>query len=433
MLLMHILILTIFISCSQDPLLNPFKHGNNTGESENNNYAVLKLVWRKFLMSDSVISYSKPYCIWRDNVVYGVHIVENGEIVFMDKNVGEKNKIWDKINNFSEIEYARLYKGSLYLSNAHRIIKFITSARLKDLYSFNLITEGGPQSEGFSFFGQYLYITSFDYDEFYNPDFVRVNQVDINSGNREIVYQLNTISTFGEKRRTFLTRPAIWVDKSGDKNLLQFYSSIPQGESLTVGSAFLYNMADDTMVWYIKNFNPHGELHSGGPVIYKDRAYIVSKDSIHCIDIATGKRIWSHDDFNSLFGGYGFHAHLIDLEIVDGRLYFIDGAGFTCIDAITGKVIYNRDEDDYGDDNSDLTYFDGVFYYTSSGIGRLCAVRASDGELLLKKKSPYQGNPLYPGNNFTDNGVVIDPETRLLYTCDYYFAMCFKIPEGFGK
>jgi len=425
---------TALFSCTPEPLPRPNPCLNPPCDSIPKTKTKLELVWQTALRTDSFYSTTNAYALWKQQVVYGIDQTTKGKIVFFDAASGQRNILWAGQNRANNFKDAKLYRDKFYLTNSPTIYVFDEPDRVRELFSFDTRNECGTLGEGFSLFGNYLYIPSTECLSESISDYARISRIDLHSNQRQVVFQLNTVDSFGENRLCYFDRPAFWINHDGDSCLLNTYGSIPNDQSLTEGGVLLYNITQDRTEWHIRNFTPRGDMALHGPLVSGDRAYLVSLDSIHCLDIPTGKRIWAIDDHYAVDGFKGFDPNNSDLHIVEDKLYVNNRGVFMCLDAKTGAQIYGRADQNSSKNNSKKTYFDGVFYYTSLSEGRLYGVRASDGKLIMNDRSPNKGGvPFYDSPNFGDSGVVIDEANRLLYTSDGHFALCFKIPENFGK
>jgi|GEM_PF-1999951 len=170
--------------------------------------------------------------------------------------------------------------------------------------------------------------------------------------------------------------------------------------------------------------------YEASTVIYNDQ-FIILSDSIYSMDPYTSKINWSKPVTTGLDGWAISNTKYI---FKDNKIYVLNQGHFIEINADNGLISYDSGELFFQQSNSALTYFDGIFYWTAAqgGISWIFGLRASDKKVVLKMKSPNQGKaPYYNDTNYDWNGLQIDPEARLGYTADGFFAQCFRIPESY--
>jgi outer membrane protein assembly factor BamB len=82
-----------------------------------------------------------------------------------------------------------------------------------------------------------------------------------------------------------------------------------------------------------------------------------------------------------------------------------------------------------------MVYYDGLLYYTCSGNGKIYAIEVATGKKIWAEPSPNKfsnnmnGNKKRSGANIGAGGIAINSNLGYLYTSDYYFAMCLKLPK----
>ena len=165
-------------------------------------------------------------------------------------------------------------------------------------------------------------------------------------------------------------------------------------------------------------------------ITYHDNVISNGNWGLNCLNPYTGDTIWTTpvpvgDRDPRGWGGK-------NLLLVGNTVSELTQGHFTMFNADNGSVIYDSPLIFSPQSNSELTYFDGVYYWTAAqgGYSWIFGLRASDYKVVLKMKSPNLGKPPYYNDpNYDWNGLNIDPETRLAYTADGFFAQCFRIPE----
>lgn len=118
----------------------------------------------------------------------------------------------------------------------------------------------------------------------------------------------------------------------------------------------------------------------------------------------------------------------------NNKIYILEDGNLLIIDPEIGIIEYNSGQMFSDGANSNMTYFEGVLYWTAidKGYSWIYGFRLSDKKLVLKMRSPNAGKPPYYNDAIFDRrGISIDPETRLGYTHDGFFAQCYMIPEKY--
>jgi len=90
-----------------------------------------------------------------------------------------------------------------------------------------------------------------------------------------------------------------------------------------------------------------------GPTVADGRVYVTDRvqdpqprERVHCLDWATGERLWSHA-YECNYAGLGYpDGPRASVTVVDGRAYALGAMGhFTCLDARSGRVLWSKDLD----------------------------------------------------------------------------------------
>lgn len=191
----------------------------------------------------------------------------------------------------------------------------------------------------------------------------------------------------------------------------------------------VYNKNSGTLLW--KDENKKLNIAQRRTLMWNGELFSFNTDSIYCLNPYTGKTRWSIAPIrNSIPIGWS----LDNVILKEGKIYFLNEGHFVEVDANTGNISYDSPEIFSPQSNSGLTYFEGIFYWTCAekGYSQIFGIRASDHKLVLKMKSPNAGKPPYFNDtNFVNNGLKIDPQTRLAYTADGFFGYCFRIPVSY--
>ena len=219
--------------------------------------------------------------------------------------------------------------------------------------------------------------------------------------------------------------PIVWVNPQGDTVLIirdngernTLYG--PYKGSMSWSNLYAYNLRTKQYDWQLVEFQ-NKSIMANPPLIYEDRYYIASLQKIHCLDLITGQEIWSIALPNGVIAA-GFVQHKNWLIAQGGD------RGMWAVDMNDGHVVWYNPQPLGSIDK--LFYYDGVVYFTSFGDGRLYAINAETGATIWAERTPNWHNTKAPYATFGHSYVAIDPERKVLYVSDNYYAMCIKLPK----
>ncbi len=273
--------------------------------------------------------------------------------------------------------------------------------------------------------GDFLYMNLRDENKKENY----VIKVNVNTG--DIIYdRIVKDDLYMDYDKISLSAPASFVTNMND-TLLRYGYVLWKGNMGDVKTEIL-NKKDNSFMWGYNRAK--GVTLDRNTLKYKGNMISVEQDSIYCIEPYSGKTIWNKAPIHSQKPiGWASRNALL----VGSTISLLDQGYYVEISAENGNISYESPILYAAQSNSQMTYFEGVFYWTAIGADNdaysyLYGLRASDKKVVLKMKSPNAGKaPYYNDTNFDWNGLQIDTETRLGYTSDGFFAMCFKIPESY--
>ena len=160
-----------------------------------------------------------------------------------------------------------------------------------------------------------------------------------------------------------------------------------------------------------------------------DKVYFLCVNSLFCINKNDGKIIWRKN-----FDKEGETFTSASPLIAEGKLFIKpDNSTLYALDPDTGNQIWV--DTDNGTESKGIIYYDGLLYYTSGGDAKIYAVEAATGKKIWAEPSPNKyknalnGNRRFSNANIGFGGIAIDPEQGVLFTSDFYFAMCLKLPK----
>jgi hypothetical protein len=238
----------------------------------------------------------------------------------------------------------------------------------------------------------------------------------------------------GDFEPTFIEMPCIWTNPDGDKIAIfqirfvdrtRTNTTIPDERTDLVA----YNMNQKKEYF---RFNDIDSFKGGSvqlPNIIGNRAYVAFSKSIYCFDLINKTILWqkqfvSDETFSS---GNPF-------LMVNGKLYVKpDNRSLYALNPDTGSQI--SVDLDTGSGASDMVYYKGLIYFTSFGTDKIYAIEEATGKKIWAEPSPNTYKATY--NNFRSfsnsglggSGLAIDTINDYLFTSDYYFMMCLKLPK----
>ena len=117
---------------------------------------------------------------------------------------------------------------------------------------------------------------------------------------------------------------------------------------------------------------------SGTPIIYEDKVYFSPDQSIICLNLYTGKRLWKKDFPN----GFTFSGFII----ADGTLLAnSEDTYLYALDPDTGQQLWKEKS---SGTSSKMSHLNGVVYFVGGGDGLLHAVDIATGKHLWRIHSP---------------------------------------------
>ena len=219
--------------------------------------------------------------------------------------------------------------------------------------------------------------------------------------------------------------PSIWVNPQGDTVLIirdngernTLYG--PYKGSMSWSNLYAYNLRTKQYDWQLVEFQ-NKSIMANPPLIHNNRYYIASLHNIYCIDLFSGQKLWSTElPYTVNSAGFVRHNNWLIAQAAD--------RGTWAIDMNDGHIVWHNPQPLGLIDK--LFYYDGVVYFTSFGDGRLYAINAETGATIWAERTPNWHNTKAPYATFGHSYVAIDPERKVLYVSDNYYAMCIKLPE----
>ena len=221
-----------------------------------------------------------------------------------------------------------------------------------------------------------------------------------------------------------LERPKLWMHPNGDSVLIFQNRTINFGTSRNRVDLFAWSLKTRDTLWLIDSLTPSGFANVNSPQIYDDKIYMREFFNVFCINPMDGSIVW-----NSVATDMGVSN--LDILFNEKRFYLHEGIReMYAYDINTGDLIWMADEKD-GQDlgrGEFMTYHKGFIYST---YGDISATDANNGKVKWTYRTPNYNKTLKlsTANLGMSDGLIIDPETDLMYVHDGFFAMCVKLPE----
>ncbi len=257
----------------------------------------------------------------------------------------------------------------------------------------------------------------------YNSYLVAAN---IDIGKWDTVHIQSMIDNF-EPRHVM---PSQWLSPTGDSILIfqiryvDFKNIVGTGNRTDI---IAYNVTQKKEYFRFNNIDRFGTGSTQPPYVLGNKAYIPLTRDIICFNMLTKTIQWQKDFGANFTSGipFIFVENKFFVKPSDRTLYQLDPE--------TGNELWvDRDN---GSGCSDMVYHNGRLYYTCDGVGKIYAIEVATGKKIWaepspnKFKNPLNGNRRYGNANIGFGGIAIDPDLGYLYTSDFYFAMCIKLPK----
>ena len=238
--------------------------------------------------------------------------------------------------------------------------------------------------------------------------------------------------SFG-KYEPSLETPNKWISPEGHEILIfqaRFIDFSFSNNSPDLIDVVGYDTQDKKEYFRFKNID---SLNMSGSTktafILNNKAYMPLQNRIVCIDLLSKSILW----YKKMNPGVGFSSGN-PFIFVENKLFLKpDDRVLYQINPDTGAEIWV--DKDNGSGCSDMVYHKGLLYYTCSGNGKIYAVEVATGKKIWAEPSPNKfpnamnGNRRRSNANIGSGGVAKDSTLGYLYTSDYYFGICLKLPK----
>ena len=394
-----------FVSCctslSNTKNINPPHFENYEGK--------LNVRWQKPLKKDTSLTYSIDLELFDGNILMSQRDFVNVEkIIEISGTTGEKIWEWEDpdcneiISDVGQV----MSKNNFIVSNGNQIFNL-------DLYSgkLNWKSEKISCRPRINELDGYIYLSIHDAGMQYDTS--KLIRTPIDDLAWEEVYSSTRINNF----RPGIEPPVLWKNSKNESVLIfqnrSYNFHIGQGKIDLIA----YNIDEKKEAWRKIDIAKTGNSSIFLPIIYEDKVYFQSSNTIHCFNAEDGQLIWE-----KTFEQNGLYT--CNSIVADGKVFVnLDNEDIVALDAKTGETVWsNPDSQSFNSGN--MIYFDNFLYFISEGNSDLYAINAEDGEIKWKEKSPNE--PMDNQSGFR-SGLTIDKEKRLLYAIDGLFILCIQL------
>jgi len=410
------LVLFGFLACRKpdpDPIL----------PNTNQDTPKLNILWQKPLTQDTAEHSGEAQYLWNGNLIYGVSWNIPSTLNMCDGSNG--NLIWS-FDQFTKqlgffTKYGKVFPfGDNTLVHGSDYDYCISNITGKKIWETHLEYPNGSKSEAVKI-GNYLYKVNYSGDspKHLNSALVRSNF------STQSWDTLHTSFPEGNYYPSYEdASPAIGLNTNGDsiliftKYLTWVAAQNAPNNILGKNKVIALNLRTRQVLWERDDLSPNG--NPGGFTIENNRIYTFGQKVAYCLDLNTGATVWSNQPSNKVFS----IAPVIYKNVL---VIHAESTGTYGLDKNSGQVLwYNPDTDGNA---FELTCFEGVVYFTSSGYARLYAIDALTGTTIWNEGSPNAGKGKSYGASFFDTPIVIDPDRKVLFIGDKYYMMCIKLPR----
>lgn len=421
-----ILILSLFFTSCKKQILEPLPPFNPCAIIPCDT-SKIEMVWQNQIWHDTMELGSMPALLFGDEVVFSQETLSlTDTIKVFNKYSGSQIKKWS--DYFPErIKY--MSGGDPIKVNDN--IVFTT---WNDVYAINSTsgqtiwrtkTETGTGDPFLNHIGNTVYHGRYDRRNATNHASYLI-AADIHTGVWDTVHTQAMVNSY----QPFHGKPALWVDANGDSILVfqvAFLNPVlGQAEGNKIDVVGLHLQSGEE---YFR-FTDVDPGHTGSrryPYLVGDKMFVPLGANMICIDMPSKTIQWRKVFDAGFTSGQPF-------IYVEGKFFVNpDNRNLYQLDMETGAILWQ--DLDNGSGASDMVYHKGVLYYTCSGNGKIYAVEVATGKKIWaepspnKYKHPLNGDRVFSNANIGFGGVAIDSVNNLLYTSDFYFHMCLKLPK----
>ena len=407
-----VLVLSIHSCCFPFQECEESIDGKDSTRSEVYPYEV---VWQRPIYEDTNFSLTihRPI-IFEDVVIFFRHRgpQQYEEIVAYDKRDGQIRWEWKgEVRNYDFDSNPIVLSDTLIIASGSQIY-------LIDMRTGRTIAEINEEIDtnfvplpAISYYGGRIYQS---YEREFKDSLTYVRSVDLKTFRwRTEVIDYTTYP--GDRLSVY--PPSIWINDHGD-TIFVCLKRIYNYKDWRRDRANLisYNVTADTVLWERDSVDKVGSIVES-PRIEGDRIYFVGTRHVECFDRNTGETLWK----TVVVHGGGFLLANVPIYTEDTIYLLSSTYDIIALSKEDGRLIYGRKCNGNG---SYLTLYKDKLYRANI---MLDVIDAKSGRVLLTIKKSHNYSRRTPGK--WRNGVVIDPETELMYVEDGFFAMCLTLPE----
>ncbi len=375
-----------------------------------------EVVWQSPIYEDTNFSLTihRPI-IFEDVVIFFRHRgpQQYEEIVAYDKRDGQIRWEWKgEVRNYDFDSNPIVLSDTLIIASGSQIYLIDmrtgrTIAEINEEIDTNYVPIGGL----LTYFGGRLYQP---YEREWKDNLTYIRSVDLKT------YRWRTEvvdSSSYEGDVVTVHAPTVWVSENGDTILVSVKRIINyRDRSRYRCNLVSYNITMDTLLWERDSIELTGST-ADGLRIEGERIYFIGDRHVECVNKYTGETIWRR----KVVEGRGLLLLSVPVYTEDEIYLLSTDKYIISIRSNDGNLRYKRRCSSFG-------------FYLSLHKGRLYRahvsfdiIDAKSGRVLLTIKKSHNYSRRTPGK--WSDGVVIDPETELMYVEDGFFAMCLTLPK----
>jgi outer membrane protein assembly factor BamB len=431
---MILLIFSIFVSilltnCIKDPIILPVPSPiclfNLCDTSK------LEIVWEKPISSDTAEWASMSPLLYNNEAIFSIFtfLERRDTIKYYDKKTGKLNKTWadyfpNRVQSMTNQE--TFLKKEKLLFTSWNDVYCVSAESGKTLWRTQS-TNGHPF---ISVAGDHVYHV-FEEDKGGDRIASHLIRKNINSNTLrwDTIHTQKTIDNFEPNHEL----PTLWLSPQRDSILLfqiryVNFKEIEKGSKIDLVA---YNL--NTKKEYFRFEN--ADIYKGGsttkPFVLNNKVYFPLTISLACYDLIEKKKLWEKD-----FGSGGHFLRENSFLYVENKFFVKPfNEKLYQLDPNTGAEIWVGNNYGSGLGGSGIVYHNGILYYTCDGDGKIYAIEIATYKKLWSEPSPnkfsnkWNGKRRYDNANIGAGGIAIDSILGYLYTSDYYYHMCLKLPK----
>ena len=384
----------------------------------------LEIVWQQPLSTDTSEWISAPPNIYNNTVLFtrSTFLASADTLKFFDSKTGALKSTWaDYISRHNSLPTLTIYpyKGRYFFTTGNDVFS-IDAQTNKTVWKTHLSI--GTGFDWINVQDDYVYHVHQGNDIYNTSSYLVRSKLDV--GKWDTVFVQNKIDNYDP---VGLQMPSVWISPKGDSVALFQIRYVEFGTTTSRNRTdfVAYNMTQKQTYFRMDSIDKFGTVQL--PYIAGNIAYVGFGSSVVCFDLINKNVKWK----KNIDGGFGgANAFMLIKDILYVKPF---NNTFYALNPETSDEIWS--DMNAGSGNYGMAYNDGVLYYSCDGSATIVALNLATRKKIWNEPSPnkypnkFNGNRRFDNANIGTGGITIDSTAGYLYTSDFYFAMCLKLPK----